>query len=371
MKVLFLVSSMMSGGVERTVSYISSYFANNSIETHILSLSNEFFYNIDKKVIVNTLAVERGSKNRLFERIRRIYLRFHGVKKYLIDNCFDAVFCMSPEMIRYLFFVSSKKYNCLITSERNNPLFDSRKDIRIKNRAFMKCDAIIFQTKRAMECFDLKIQKKGIVIPNAVGNNLAYSLKTSDQRELKFSAIGRLAKQKDYDTMLKAFAKFVKEYPDFKLEIFGNGPEKEHIKDEINNLSLGSNVFLMGTDVNALMRISNSYAFIMTSQYEGMPNSLMEAMAIGLPCISSDCQFGPRELISDGINGLLFDVGDVEGCYRKMVYLAENADRASKIGKEAKAILKTNNIETISKKYYDFVVSTIGKKQNGKNTKNN
>lgn len=357
MKVCFLVETLSNGGVERTVAYLSKYFADHGINTTILSISNEIFYNIDEKVNLVSLGIPRSfnDKINIFEKYLRIIKRLIKVKKYILSRNFDVVFCMAPEAARYVLPFYKKGKFKLISSERNNPLFDNSRNKKIKRKLFKECDGIVFQTVRAMECFPLEVRKKGVVIPNAVGNELAYTVTAPEKKKNKFSAIGRLTKQKDYPTMLRAFALFSKKYPGYELEIFGIGENKEMLENLAIKLGIGEKVKFMGSSQEALKQISDATAFLLSSIYEGIPNVLIEAMAIGMVCISTDCPFGPAEMIENCKTGLLVPVGDEQAFADAMCRVIEEPDLAKKCGENARKIKDIYNIESISARYADYV----------------
>lgn len=354
MKVCFLVSNLMSGGVERTVVYVSKYFAKHGVDTTILSLSNEIFYTVDPAVKLKTLGIPRGYSNP-FQKIIRMYSRMNGVRKNILGEQYDVVFCMAPEMARYIMPIRKSGAFKLISSERNNPKFDNERDKRIKEKLFPQCDGIVFQTRRAMECFPKSIQERGVVIPNAVGNELAYEIQAASVKKKKFSAVGRLTKQKDYETMIRAFALFCRDNEDYELEIFGKGEDEDKLRTLSSELNISERVKFLGVSQEALKRISDSQAFLLSSIYEGIPNVLLEAMAIGMPCISTDCPFGPRELIQNNDNGILVPVADVEAFAQAMDKFAKDTELASKCGDKAREVLNKYNIEEISRKYLDYV----------------
>ena len=354
MKVVFLVSSLMHGGVERTVLYLSEFFAKNGVDTTILSIKDYIFYNVDERVKVKTLNISGGYKN-IFDRFTKVLGRLKRIDAFLKADRPDVVFCMSPTVCKYI-FAGKKKYGFkLITSERNYPLYDTRDEARVKKIAFRVCDGIIFQTERARSWFSEDVQNKGVVIPNAVGNPDCYRVKAEPLKEKKFSAIGRLSKQKDFPTLIRAFALFLGKHQGYRLEIFGKGEDEKDLKALCLELGIGNSVLFMGLDKNVMERISDSTAFVLSSLYEGMPNVLLEAMGIGLPCVSTDCPFGPKELINDGENGILVPVGDVEALAAAMAKIAENREFALSIAEKARAVLETNDIDVISEKYLRYV----------------
>jgi len=354
MRIVFLVVNLACGGVERTVSYLSEYFAENGHNTAIICVSDEQFYDISKKVKLIKLNIPSACSN-FFERIINILKRFIEIGKVLKDEKPDCVVCLDAAMLRFIYFQHKFGKFKVITSERNNPLMDTMEKKLIKYRAFRQSDGIVFQTERARRCFPPEIANKGVVIPNAVGNPLVFQIVMPEKRRKVITAAGRLTRQKDYPTMLKAFKVFHEKHPDFRLEIYGDGEEKMKYIDLAVALGIRSYVDFKGNIKDAIIPISTSSCFVMSSLYEGMPNALMEAMAVGVPCISTDCPFGPSELIKDGFNGILVPVGNYKALADAMCRMVENTDFAERCALNAKKILDVHNVSAISQMYLDYI----------------
>lgn len=139
------------------------------------------------------------------------------------------------------------------------------------------------------------------------------------KRKKIFAAVGRLEPQKNFPMLIRAFSEFHKEEKDYQLIIYGEGKERTNLEKFIKQLNLEDAVFLPGRNKDVLNAINDSAAFILSSDYEGMPNALIEAICMGMPVISTDCPSGgPRELIHNGENGLLIDVNSVEDMKKAM-----------------------------------------------------
>lgn len=356
MKIVFLVINMGSGGAERTAAMLSKFAAKHGHDVTILSIANMAFYEIDENVKFVTLNVPIIAKN-VFEKIKNTLNRYIRVNAFLIKKKPDVVFSILPEPTKYLLF---KKY-AVVTSERNNPATDGNPKTKIN--VFRKSDGIVFQTERARLWYPEDIQKKGVVIHNAVSNELAYTVIPATEREKKISAVGRLVAQKDYTTMLLAFKKVLVKFPEYVLEIFGSGTDEEKLKNFANEIGVGNKVLFKGAHKDAILQIANSSCYVMSSKYEGMPNALMEAMAIGLPCVSTDCPNGPAELIEDGVNGLLVPVGEVDALANAILRMIEDRSFAEKCGENAKKILETHSIEKIAKQYLDYIELVANKEK--------
>ncbi len=363
MKILFLVPSLQSGGAERTITYLSSYLAKNGFDTTIVSISDGVFYALDENVHMKTLHVKSQSAN-IIERLYLIIKRFVRVNYFLTKNNFEVVFCMLPETAKYILRLKKRKAFKLITSERNNPaIVTDKKHIKLKEKIYKQSDGIVFQTQRAMDFYHDDIRKKGVVIHNAVGNEYVHQVPAQVDRKKKISAIGRLAPQKDYPVLFNAFKIVLDKHPEYMLEIFGNGADKQKLENLAQSMGISKNICFMGIQQDAILRAADSACYVMSSKFEGMPNALMEAMAVGLPCVSTDCPNGPAELIVNGENGLLVPVGDYDGLAEAILKMIEDRDFAEACGKNAKKILETHSVEIKAKEYLNYMLQVYNREK--------
>ena len=356
MKIAFLVVNLGCGGVERTVTYLSDYFASKGHETSIICISDDQFYKISKRVNLIKLNIPYASKN-IFERLCKIVIRFNRINKIIKSLNPDCLVCLDVEMLRFIQnHVKSSRIK-VITSERNNPLMDSDSKRRKKLRFFRESDGIVFQTERAKKCFPNDIAEKGVVIPNAVGNDYVFKTTIPNVRRKVITAAGRLTQQKDYPTLIKAFKKFSASHPDYSLEIFGKGEDEVILKQLVTELGLNNVVRFMGAVPDSIISVSSSACYVMSSLYEGMPNALMEAMAVGTPCISTDCPFGPSELMKNGVDGLLVPVNDPEKLCEAMNKMVDDTEFAKKCSANARKIIERQSIEKVSQLYLDYILA--------------
>lgn len=165
-------------------------------------------------------------------------------------------------------------------------------------------------------------------------------------------AVGRLQPQKNYGMLLKAFARFHKRYPEYSLHVYGKGEMLEELQKEAQRLQIDAAVVWEGFRKDVLSCILSAGMYVLPSNYEGISNALLEAMAIGLPVISTDCPIGGSKMcIQDGKNGLLVPCGEEEKFAEAMMHLAEDRAYADALGKEAANIRSSFSEETISQKW--------------------
>jgi len=368
MKIMILMPSLRMGGAERVAVTLSNWLAEKNNEVYLLNLSKENpCYEVSDKVhlYLNQNCIET-SKNTHLKRIKAYRQREQFYLKLVKEIKPDVVFTMFSKMALLSFKYKKEKEfkdkkTVFISSERCNPkapgVTFSRKVLT--HYASLNCDGYIFQTERVKKYFLKKAQQKGIVIHNSVSNPELKNIPNNRSFENTITTMGRLTNQKGHDVMIKAFSKVCDKIPEYNLHIYGEGKERKNLENLIQSLNLENRVFLMGNDAKAILKVANSKLFLLTSRFEGMPNALMEAMACGIPCISTDCDMGPSELICHKENGILTKVDDVEGIANEILNVLTNEEYAEKLGKNAKNILETHSIDKIYNQYLEYFKTVL------------
>lgn len=190
-------------------------------------------------------------------------------------------------------------------------------------------------------------QRSRKIIPNAI-NKEFITAEYSGPRNKQIVSSGRLTEQKNHALLIKAFAGITAKYPAYKLVIYGDGPLRKDLELLASNLGIADKVSFPGYTTEIRKKIERSSLFVLSSDFEGMPNALMEAMALGVPCISTDCKGGgARFLIKNGTNGLLTPIGDVEALQTAMEKILSD-----QFSQTILAIMRINSAKhTLPKKY--------------------
>ena len=219
---------------------------------------------------------------------------------------------MGPPNIRILLGTLGMKVKKVV-SVRNDPYKEYGAGIKrfLARIIFCLADGCVFQTEEAMDYFPKKVKKRSKIILNPI-KEVFYQTEYSDVYS-GIVSVGRLSPQKNHELLIRAFARIADSYPDEKLYIYGEGSLRKELQDLIVKLELQNRVFLPGSVMDVNVKLSQAKIFVLSSDYEGMPNALLEAMAVGVPVISTDCPCGgPRTVIENENQGLLVQVGDVE-----------------------------------------------------------
>lgn len=338
-KIVFFTGSMGRGGAERVISILAEKYVLNGWSVKVGMLLHSIIdYKLIQGVEVVDLSDKRGINKGLFSTLYRIR-RFIKKEKPDVVVTFMAQNCL-------LVGISTIGINFRsIMSERIDPAQVKRGILFriILNKIYQKADIVIFQTKRARSYFNKKIQKNSVII----GNPIRVSCNVEGEIKKYIITAGRLEKQKNHKMLINAFYKFHHRYPEYILYIYGEGKLRAELETQIRELDMTEVVKLPGNSKTIHEKMARAEMFILSSDFEGLSNALLEAMMIGLPCISTNCA-GSDEVIDDGKNGLLIPVKDENALLEAMEKLAINKQLANELGKNArKSILKKYSEENI------------------------
>lgn len=344
MKIIFVMVNMAGGGAERVISILANRFVKLGNQVAILMTAGDTVaYELDPAIeLFCAGSVSGGSMKKRLERIK-------NMRRFLKKNRDAVLVSFGPGTSFFTVLADLFLDHPLCISERNDPAACGHPHLR--NLIYARADRLVFQTEDAMQSFPEKLRKKGCVIPNPVMEGLPSAF--VGEREKTIVAVGRLQPQKNYGMLLKAFARFHKKYPEYSLHIYGKGEMLEELQKEAQWLQIDAALY-----GNASERCPELYPFrgmyVLPSNYEGISNALLEAMAIGLPVISTDCPIGGSKMcIQDGKNGLLVPCGEEEKFAEAMMHLAKDREYADALGKEAANIRNSFSEETISQKWLD------------------
>lgn len=331
MKVAVIAHGLSDGGAERVASKVANYFSEIGHEVIFIAVySPEREYFLSDKVEYHYLEI--GSKKKIAKYISRSLQIVTLLKQ---NKCDIAVsFLINETVIANLLEVVP-----IVYSLRIDPADVMRTK---KNRLFCKLcygnsPSVIFQTKDARSAFSTKIQERGVVIGNPIKSDLPFW--NSKEHDKVVITACRLTEQKNLPMLIEGFATFYNSNPDYRLKIFGKGEEREKLVELVHKLKIEDVVEFPGYSKNIYEEMAKASIFALTSDFEGLSNSMLEALAIGLPTICTDCPpGGASEYIQDGENGMLVAVGDTEAFSEKLCIMANDADLCMKMSSNSQKI---------------------------------
>ena len=388
-EITFLIKVMSGGGAERVISLLTNAFVQHEhlvtlIITH-QNLCESDLSNINPKVNVVSLPDEilKEKKTSLLSKILMLFARLIGkisfekgsvlkyysrnydsvawLKKYFRNHKNTAAVAFLYDTI-FLALLSKHKTTKLVISERGDPAQSSASKTvaAFMKTEFCRADNIVFQSPDAQKWYEENTPARGTVIFNPVKTDVPEPW--FGERKKRIVNFCRISAQENLIMLVDAFAEFHKDFPDYELDIIGdavgNNAEgyiasvNEHIK--YRNCENCIHIYPSRNNVHECIK---DYAmFVSSSDFEGMSNSMLEAMAIGLPVVCTDCPAGgARAVIKDGVNGLLTPVGDSNSLYLAMKKIAENPEFAKQLSENSVKIRDEQSVDKIIMKWMELI----------------
>ncbi|WP_269900473.1 glycosyltransferase family 4 protein [Paenalcaligenes faecalis] len=307
MKILFFVSSMNAGGAERVAASLANAWVQQGDEvclvpTHLGTESS--FYHLDERVQFQPLKDSLSwfppflTPVRKLRSIRQLHDRFEP------DVVVSFLTNVNVNVLMALRGVSTP----VIVCERTNPVVSRSADKRLQSlrtKLYPKATRVVVQTQDAAHAFAAAEPNLGdlAVIPNPIPPVLAslpLAAEVEKKTNCKLVAMGRLVPAKQFDQLIQVFGLLAEEFPEWTLHIHGEGPERENLQRRAELVGCKDKVFFPGRTEEPWRVLAEAQLFVLTSAYEGFPNVLLEAMTLGLPCVTVDCPSGPKEISNNG-----------------------------------------------------------------------
>ncbi len=352
-KIVFIMPSLAGGGAERVVSILTNYLAKKDYEVTVFLLrENQCVYTLNEHVKLDTSSI--GTSNGLIKKAATV----RNIRNFMIRNK-DAVFIsfLTNENL-YTTFAAIGLSIKVIVSERNDPYQTIKGVLKkyIVNKLYeiSQCKRVVFQTNGAKSFYSRQIQDKGEIIANPIKVDLPMPY--SGERRKEVVTFARLDPQKNFPLLIEAFERFLDKYPDYSLSIYGNGIMEEELRALVLNKNLNSKVYFKGFTSSLHEQVCTAAMFVLPSDYEGLSNSMLEAMAIGLPCVCTDCSpGGARMYINNGVNGFLVPVRDPEAMCSAMDQIASNKQLSESFSKEAATVREKLSVEAIGVRWENII----------------
>lgn len=345
MKIIFIIPNMTGGGTERVISLLSDEYVRRGFDVAIMQFAGyEHAYPLNDKV--EDFSVAPKSNGNPFVMIRRLI----AMRRYFRENpdSYIFAFCVMGAVFSVMTTWGMKRP--ILVAERNSP--DSCNVKALRNWAYRRAGRITFQTEDGISYFPKEIAGKAVVIPNPVDADMPKPYTGS--RSHRVVTAGRLHKQKNHALLLEAFADFVKKFPDYELHIYGEGELEGRLKEQAARLQIGSRVVWHGFCPDVREQIKDAAMFVLSSDYEGISNSMLEALSMGIPTISTDCPIGgARIYIAPEESGLLVPVGDKAAMSEAMCRIASDGELAKRLSAGAVRIRENYSVAKIADKFLE------------------
>lgn len=364
-KIVFHLNCLEQGGAERVVTNLAAQFAADGYDVIVATewvAENEFV--LDEKVrrIHVGLRAEDENKNR----ISKYFLRIKYLRELMEQEKPDILIAFAHLANYRALLATLRNHVPTLISVRTDPVghYEEPVDKILLKPLFPRAAGCVFQTEGQRDFFAPKIQENSRIILNPI-NDKYIGRPLVTERTKNIAHVGRLVDFKNQPMLIRAFANIHQRFPEYTLKIYGGDSfdgTKEILEGIIEENQLHDCVKLMGASDDLARETENAAFFVFTSDWEGLPNALMEAMALGLPCVATDCPCGgPRTIMQDGENGLLVPIKDQEAVEKAMIQMIEHPDMADKMGKNARKLGEIANAHAIYLQWKDYVEEIINR----------
>lgn len=315
------------GGAHKVAVLLANYLAKKNYNVSIaVSENSEQDYPVEQSVTIYCLSnYYKSSQNRSVNLIRKLF----SFRKLCSEKGIDVVVGFTSNMAVYAILTSIFSRRKSLISERTDPHIEPRSGVMrlMRNLMFCFADFVVFQTPGAQSYFPGVVRKKSTIIANPISSKLPEPF--LGERERKVVDFCRIDPQKNLLLLIEAFDSFAETHKDYFLEIYGdakeNDPYKDKVVDAVNNAKHCDSIRLLPASKNIHNIVKNARMFVSSSDYEGLSNSMLEAMAIGLPIIVTDCKNGgERMCIQNNVNGIIVPLNDKNELCKAMERVADD-----------------------------------------------
>ncbi|AFZ14316.1 glycosyl transferase group 1 [Crinalium epipsammum PCC 9333] len=351
MQLTLVISSMAAGGAERVLSLMANYWAAKGWKITLFTFDDGTtppFYELNTEIHHISLGI-LGHSTKLTDAISNNFKRIQTLRAGIKDSKPDAVISF-VDITNVLTLLATQGLNVpVIVSERSDPAKNYLGIFwnLLRHWTYPGASKIVVQTQSALNYFPQSFKPNINIIPNPVileANN-EYSLNNFLVKP-SIIAIGRFGKEKGFDLLLNAFSMLKDSYPEWNLTILGEGALRPDLESLRDSLGLIGRVDLPGTVKNPYDLLKQADLFVLSSRFEGFPNALCEAMACGLPVISTNFS-GSQEIVLHEVDGILVPTEDVAQLAVAMDSLMSDPEKRQRLAARAPQVLERFSLEKV------------------------
>jgi GalNAc-alpha-(1->4)-GalNAc-alpha-(1->3)-diNAcBac-PP-undecaprenol alpha-1,4-N-acetyl-D-galactosaminyltransferase len=367
MKVTLVIYGLGGGGAERVMSIVANYWVNQGWDVTLIMLvdyTKPSFYQLDPRIKIKPLGIAGNSAN-LLAALGNAWQRVKILRREIVASQPDVVISFMNSVNVYTIIACLKLNIPTIVSEHIYPGSSDANKIwqLIMKWAYRHADLVTVLTQNALPFYPATKGYRTIVMPNPITTPDPVGAMAQLLPAHSLIAIGRLHPQKGFDLLLKAFDQIQSKHPDWQITILGEGPMRSELEDLRSQLQLTDRVHLPGLVSNVPEYLHQADIFVMPSRFEGFPMALCEAMACGLPVLAADCLSGPRDIIEDGVNGVLVVTEDVNALATGLDALMSNPTQRQQLAQNAPQILDRFGVEQVMGIWQDAINLVIARKR--------
>ena len=359
-RIVFVISSLGPGGAERVASLLTSKWADTGIS---VTLVTTFLFELDDDFYPLSPLIHRVRLANLVTRNGRSvtdnFVRGITFRRLVQSTNPDVVISFMDRVnVLTLLSLAGTSFP-VIVCERSNPFLQklSNKWELLRRFTYKKMAAVVCcQSTAVAEKLNSLWQISTFSLPNPLSPDIPTNIDSCLKRQQIILCVGRLSPEKGHDLLLHSWATLADEYPDWTLRMVGDGVLRDNLLQTAKKLGIQKRVEWVGTVKNAWSEYQNSQIFVLPSRYEGFPNALLEAMALGCACISTNCDSGPAQMIQDGVSGLLCETEDVNAMSLALRKLLDSPALRQAYGKNAQDIRQKFSLEAHLQRWENIFV---------------
>lgn len=358
MHVAMLIGALYKGGAEHVLVNLADYMISQGHKVTVVTQyikENEYELNRSARRVLCDITEKETTKSRCVN-FKRRFCKLRNIWKQ-----------EKPDVI--LSFIGKNNIMAIMTSvglgipvavsvrseparEYYNPLLKF-----LAKHLFGYAAGVVLQTKASMDFFPQNVRKKAVILKNPVSAEF-FRDRYVGIREKVIVSVGRVDENKNHRMLIRAFSGIAEEFPEYKVIIYGEGDKRQELQKMVKDMGMGNRIFLPGNINYVADAIYKTRVFVLTSNKEGMPNVLIEAMVMGLTVIATDCPCGgPGELICSGENGILIPVGDEKMLQEKLHFLLNNLQEADSMGEKASVTGEIYSPEKVFEEWGKYLIS--------------
>lgn len=345
--IVFVTISMCGGGTERVISVLANHAASLGQNVTIMMIADDRVeYELDKRI--NVVCVSKATGGSFIGRIKRIL----AMRKLIKNSDNAGVIAMGSSSSLFTLVATFGLRNPVVVSERNPPNRLNLKPISkgmmlVREYLYGRATKVVLQTEDSKECFGKRVVANATTVMNPLTDDI-YNYDVNGVREKSIIAAGRFVDYKAFDFLIDSFAEFNKTHEEYTLKIFGKGDLQGEYQKQIDELGITDKAKICGFSSNLYGELLKGGMFVSPSRAEGVSNALLEALALGIPVIATDCPVGGSKMcIESGVNGILIEVDNMKELVDAMSKVADDVEFRDKITTSAVARSKDWSVDAV------------------------
>ena len=360
--IAFYIGSLHKGGAERVFVNLAEFFLGEGYKVTMVTQyqypsEEEYILPGEIKRVLSDLTSEELNNSRILNfihRVRKLHRIWKNEKPDLVLSCIGKNNFMT---VVTTMFTKTRPVVSVVGEAKEE--YPNRLMRLLANLLFPLADGIILQTTRSKFFFNKRVQSKAVILPNSLNPDFIRP-RYEGERDKRIVSVGRLDANKNHEMMIRAFAAIQDRYPEYTLTIYGDGELRAYLENLAKELGVSDRVLLAGVIPDVAVQIERASLFLLTSYSEGVSNALIEALATGLPVISTDVPSGGTvELMEDGVNGVIIPTGDQRALEMALDRVLSDPAYADRLGREAVKIqerLAPDRVNRMWMRYFEGVM---------------